>query len=130
MNRQSIKVGLLEINYLVDGAEKGGLGVFELCVPAGGPPARALAMDLDTRGFKPADHGKMLGVTGTADALDGIGWQREAAALQEFLQPGLGVAQVIPGVEGRKAGAQDFQHDLARGGPTAIEEHGAEDRLE
>ena len=35
MNRQSIKVGLLEINYLVDGAEKGGLGVFELTVPAG-----------------------------------------------------------------------------------------------
>lgn len=35
MNRQGIKVGLLEINYLVDGAEKGGLGVFELTVPAG-----------------------------------------------------------------------------------------------
>jgi len=35
VNRQSIKVGLLEINYLVDGAEKGGLGVFELTVPAG-----------------------------------------------------------------------------------------------
>jgi quercetin dioxygenase-like cupin family protein len=35
MNRQSIKVGLLEINYLVDGAEEGGLGVFELTVPAG-----------------------------------------------------------------------------------------------
>lgn len=35
MNRQSIKIGLLDINYLVDGAEKGGLGVFELAVPAG-----------------------------------------------------------------------------------------------
>jgi len=35
MNRQSIKIGLLEIHYLVDGAERGGLGVFELCVPAG-----------------------------------------------------------------------------------------------
>ena len=35
MNCQSIKVGLLEINYLVDGADKGGLGVFELCVPPG-----------------------------------------------------------------------------------------------
>jgi quercetin dioxygenase-like cupin family protein len=33
MNR--IKVGLLDINYLVDGADKGGLGVFELTVPAG-----------------------------------------------------------------------------------------------
>ena len=27
--RQLIKVGQLEIRYLVDGAEKGGLGVFE-----------------------------------------------------------------------------------------------------
>ena len=35
MNRQSIKIGLLDIRYLVDGAEKGGLGVFELTVPAG-----------------------------------------------------------------------------------------------
>ena len=35
MSRKSIKVGLLEIDYLVDGAEKGGLGVFELTVPAG-----------------------------------------------------------------------------------------------
>ena len=35
MNRQSIMIGLLEINYLVDGAEKGGLGVFEMTVPAG-----------------------------------------------------------------------------------------------
>lgn len=35
MNHQEIKVGLLQINYLVDGADKGGLGVFELTVPAG-----------------------------------------------------------------------------------------------
>ena len=30
-----IKVGQLEIRYLVDGADKGGLGVFEMTVPAG-----------------------------------------------------------------------------------------------
>lgn len=30
-----IKVGKMEIRYLVDGAEKGGLGVFELTVPPG-----------------------------------------------------------------------------------------------
>jgi quercetin dioxygenase-like cupin family protein len=35
MNQQRIRVGLLEINYLVDGADKGGLGVFELTVSAG-----------------------------------------------------------------------------------------------
>lgn len=35
MNTDAIKVGQLEINYLVDGAEKGGLGVFEMTVPSG-----------------------------------------------------------------------------------------------
>ena len=29
MNNEIVKVGQLEIRYLVDGAEKGGLGVFE-----------------------------------------------------------------------------------------------------
>ena len=35
MSGELIKVGQLEIRYLVDGAKKGGLGVFELTVPAG-----------------------------------------------------------------------------------------------
>ena len=35
MSTQTIKVGQLEIRYLVDGAHTGGLGVFELTVPAG-----------------------------------------------------------------------------------------------
>ena len=35
MSGELIKVGQLEIRYLVDGAEKGGLGVFEMTVPAG-----------------------------------------------------------------------------------------------
>lgn len=35
MGGELIKVGQLEIRYLVDGAEKGGLGVFEMTVPAG-----------------------------------------------------------------------------------------------
>ena len=35
MNSDVIKVGKIEIHYLVDGAEKGGLGVFEMTVPAG-----------------------------------------------------------------------------------------------
>jgi len=40
---QSIKVGQLEIRYLVDGAQKGGLGLFEMKVPAGAnvPPAHS-----------------------------------------------------------------------------------------
>jgi len=35
MSDQIVKVGQLEIRYLVDGAEKGGLGLFEMKVPAG-----------------------------------------------------------------------------------------------
>ena len=35
MSGNVIKVGKMEIRYLVDGAEKGGLGVFELTVPPG-----------------------------------------------------------------------------------------------
>ena len=30
-----VKIGKLEIRYLIDGADRGGLGVFELTVPAG-----------------------------------------------------------------------------------------------
>jgi len=35
MNQQIVKVGQMEIRYLVDGAQKGGLGLFEMKVPAG-----------------------------------------------------------------------------------------------
>jgi quercetin dioxygenase-like cupin family protein len=35
MNGELIKVGQLEIRYLVDGSKAGGLGVFELTVPPG-----------------------------------------------------------------------------------------------
>jgi quercetin dioxygenase-like cupin family protein len=35
MSAQVIKVGQMEIRYLVDGAQSGGLGLFELKVPAG-----------------------------------------------------------------------------------------------
>jgi quercetin dioxygenase-like cupin family protein len=35
MNTQTIKVGQLEIRYLVDGAAASGLGLFEMTVPAG-----------------------------------------------------------------------------------------------
>jgi len=35
MNRQVVKVGQLEIRYLVDGAQQGGLGMFEMKIPVG-----------------------------------------------------------------------------------------------
>jgi len=35
MNQQIVKVGQMEIRYLVDGAQQGGLGLFEMKVPAG-----------------------------------------------------------------------------------------------
>lgn len=43
MSDEIVKVGQLEIRYLVDGAEKGGLGVFELKIPPGAnvPPAHS-----------------------------------------------------------------------------------------
>jgi quercetin dioxygenase-like cupin family protein len=43
MTHQIVKVGQMEIRYLVDGAQTGGLGVFEMKVPAGAhvPPAHS-----------------------------------------------------------------------------------------
>jgi quercetin dioxygenase-like cupin family protein len=35
MSRQVVNVGQIEIRYLVDGAQSGGLGLFEMKVPAG-----------------------------------------------------------------------------------------------
>ena len=35
MSQQTIKVGQLEVRYLVDGARSGGLGLFDMTVPAG-----------------------------------------------------------------------------------------------
>jgi quercetin dioxygenase-like cupin family protein len=35
MSQQTINVGQLEIRYLVDGAQTGGLGLFEMKIPAG-----------------------------------------------------------------------------------------------
>ena len=35
LQREVLKLGLLEVKYLIDGAAEGGLGVFELTVPAG-----------------------------------------------------------------------------------------------
>jgi quercetin dioxygenase-like cupin family protein len=35
MSQQAIKVGQLQVRYLVDGARSGGLGMFELTIPAG-----------------------------------------------------------------------------------------------
>ncbi len=43
MSNFEVKVGQLGINYLLDGSRSGGLGVFELTVPAGSnvPPAHS-----------------------------------------------------------------------------------------
>jgi quercetin dioxygenase-like cupin family protein len=43
MNREVINVGQIEIRYLVDGAQEGGLGLFEMKVPAGAhvPPSHS-----------------------------------------------------------------------------------------
>lgn len=94
MNR--IKVGLLEINYLVDGAEKGGLGVFEMTVPAGAnvPPPHSHAdneecvyvlsgvlrysVDAETRDLGPGDS-----------------MQTPRGAVHQFSNPGTGTARAL-----------------------------------
>jgi quercetin dioxygenase-like cupin family protein len=73
MNRQVVKIGQLEIRYLVEGARNGGLGVFEMKVPAGAhvPPPHShtdneecvyvlggtlrYTVDAQTRDLKPGD---------------------------------------------------------------------------
>lgn len=73
MSQQVVKVGQLEIRYLVEGAQEGGLGVFEMKVPAGAhvPPPHShrdneecvyvlegtlsYTVDEQTRDLKPGD---------------------------------------------------------------------------
>jgi quercetin dioxygenase-like cupin family protein len=73
MSDQIVKVGQLEIRYLVDGAQRGGLGLFEMKVPAGAhvPPPHShshneecvyvlegvlrYSVDEDTRDLRPGD---------------------------------------------------------------------------
>jgi len=73
MSGSVIKVGQMEIRYLVDGADKGGLGIFELTVPPGSnvPPPHShtnneecvyvlegtlrYSVDKETRDLKPGD---------------------------------------------------------------------------
>jgi quercetin dioxygenase-like cupin family protein len=73
MSEQIVKVGQLEIRYLVDGAQSGGLGLFEMKVPPGAnvPPPHShskneecvyvlegvlrYSVDDDTRDLKPGD---------------------------------------------------------------------------
>jgi quercetin dioxygenase-like cupin family protein len=73
MSGQIIKVGQMEIRYLVDGAQTGGLGLFEMKVPAGAhvPPPHShtnqeecvyvlegvlrYSVDDETRDLKPGD---------------------------------------------------------------------------
>lgn len=37
MERQIVKIGQMEIRYLVDGSQIGGLGLFEMMIPPGSP---------------------------------------------------------------------------------------------
>jgi quercetin dioxygenase-like cupin family protein len=73
VSQQIVKVGQMEIRYLVDGADKGGLGLFEMKVPPGAhvPPPHShtnneecvyvldgvlrYRVDEDTRDLKPGE---------------------------------------------------------------------------
>lgn len=74
MSEDVVRVGKLEVRYLVDGAAKGGLGVFELTVPPGAnvPPPHShtdneecvyvlegvlrYSVDDQTRDLRPGEH--------------------------------------------------------------------------
>jgi quercetin dioxygenase-like cupin family protein len=73
MNHQVVNVGRLEIRYLVDGAQRGGLGMFEMTIPVGAhvPPPHShtdneecvyvlegvlrYTVDANTRDLKPGE---------------------------------------------------------------------------
>jgi uncharacterized cupin superfamily protein len=73
VNRQVVNIGQLEIRYLVDGGQRGGLGMFEMRIPAGAhvPPPHShtdneecvyvlegvlrYTVDADTRDLKPGE---------------------------------------------------------------------------
>jgi quercetin dioxygenase-like cupin family protein len=73
MNHHAVNIGQLQIRYLVDGSQRGGLGLFEMTVPAGAhvPPPHShtdneecvyvlegllrYTVDGNTRDLKPGD---------------------------------------------------------------------------
>ena len=51
MSREVVKVGQMEIRYLVDGTQGGGLGLFEMKVPAGANVPRRTAIPTTRSAF-------------------------------------------------------------------------------
>jgi quercetin dioxygenase-like cupin family protein len=99
-----VKVGQLEIRYLVDGAQQGGLGLFELKIPPGSnvPPAHShsnieecvyvlegvlrYSVDQETRDLKPGEW--MSTPRGSVHAFSNPG--SEAARALVMLTPDIG----------------------------------------
>ena len=102
--KQEIQVGQLQVRYLVDGAARGGLGVFELTVPAGArvPPPHSHAgneevvyvlegslrytVDGETRDLRPGDS--MSTPRGSVHAFSNPG--AEAARALVVMTPDIG----------------------------------------
>ena len=100
-----VRVGQLEIRYLVDGKKTGGLGVFELKVPVGAnvPPPHShshneecvyvlegvlrYSVDGETRDLRPGDH--MSTPRGSVHAFSNPG--TETARALVILTPDIGV---------------------------------------
>lgn len=105
MSQEIVKVGQLEIRYLVDGAEKGGLGVFEMKVPPGArvPPPHShsnneecvyvlegvlrYSVDGETRELQPGDW--MSTPRGSVHHFSNSG--RETARALVIMTPDIGV---------------------------------------
>ena len=104
MESNPIRVGQLEVRYLVDGTDKGGLGVFELTVPAGAgvPPPHShthneecvymlegilrYSVDAESRDLKPGEW--MSTPRGSVHAFSNPGTEKARALI--MLTPDIG----------------------------------------
>ena len=104
MDSNPIRVGQLEVRYLVDGAANGGLGVFELTVPAGAgvPPPHShtnneecvyilegtlrYSVDAESRDLKPGEW--MSTPRGSVHAFSNPGTEKARALI--MLTPDIG----------------------------------------
>jgi len=120
MNTQSIKVGQLEIRYLLDGSRTGGLGLFEMTVPAGAhvPPPHS---HTDNEECVYVLEGVLRYAVDdvTRDLAPGEWMSTPRGAVHQFSNPGAGAARALV-IMSPDIGAQffvDVAALAAAGGP-------------
>jgi quercetin dioxygenase-like cupin family protein len=96
MNHEIVKVGQLEIRYLVDGASQGGLGLFEMIVPAGAavPPPHSHSHNEEC--VYVLEGVLRYSVNGvTRDLQPGEWMSTPRGAVHAFSNPGTGIARAL-----------------------------------